>query len=172
MGAQSLGIVGAVSTHPPIPLARTAGVFASIEAIGLLVYCIALGIAALNSSGSTGATSSAPIVEILIYLIFAVGVGYIARGSFAGSRTSRPPYLLTQIFVLIIGYTLLVGDGAVVKTFGVVIGGVGLAALAVGIASIIKEDDPRMAPAVTDESANDGDEDQSLGEDGPRTSGV
>jgi hypothetical protein len=146
-----------VSTHPPIPLAKTAGVFASVEAIGLLVYSVALGVAALNSSGVTGAPSSAPVIEIIIYLIFAVGVGFIARGSFAGTRTSRPPYLLTQIFVLIIGYTLLVGDGAVVKTFGVLIGGLGLAALGVGVASIVKEDD--VTPAVPAANEDNSEED-------------
>jgi hypothetical protein len=132
-----------VSTQPtPLPLARPAGVLAAIEAVALVAYCVALGIAGLNSSG---ATQSAPIVEIIIYLIFAVGIGFIARGSFNGSRTARPPYLLTQVFVLIIGYTLLVGDGAAVKLVGSAVGLLGLIAMGVGIASIIKEEPPEYS---------------------------
>lgn len=118
-----------------------------------MAYCIALGIAALNSSG---ATQSAPVVEISIYLIFAIGIGFIARGSFAGSRTARPAYLLTQIFVLIIGYTLLVGDGAAVLLVGTAVSLLGLVALGVGIASIIKEEPPEFEdfPELPDEPGN------------------
>jgi len=143
-----------VSTQPtPLPLARTAGILASIETVALVAYCIALGIAALNSSG---ATQSAPVVEISIYLIFAIGIGFIARGSFAGSRTARPAYLLTQIFVLIIGYTLLVGDGAAVLLVGTAVSLLGLVALGVGIASIIKEEPPEFEdfPELPDEPGN------------------
>ena len=133
-----------MSTHPTLPLARTAGVLATIEALALVVYCVALGVAALNSSG---ATRGAPAVEIIIYLAFAAGIGFIARGSFSGSRTSRPPYLLTQIFVLIIGYTLFVGDGAAVTLAGVAVGLLGIVAMGVGIASIIKEEPPELPDA-------------------------
>lgn len=136
-----------MSTQPtPLPLARTAGTLATVETVALVAYCVAIGIAALNSSG---ATQSAPIVEIIIYLIFAVGIGFTARGSFNGSRTARPAYLLTQIFVLIIGYTLLVGDGAPVKLVGAAVGLLGLVAMGVGIASIIKEEPPEF-PELTD----------------------
>lgn len=120
----------------PIGLWRSAGVLAAIEAVGLVLYCIALGIAAF---GSQGAKLSAPIVEIVIYLIFAAGIGLIARGMFAGRVGARPPYLLAQVFVLIVGYTLFVGDGTVVKVFGVAIGLLGAIALIVGILTIVKE---------------------------------
>ncbi len=137
-----------MSTQPTLPLARTAGTLAAIEALALVGYCFALGLAALNSSG---ATQSAPIVEIIIYLIFAIGIAFIARGSFMGSRTSRPPYLLTQIFVLIIGYTLIVGDGPTVTAVGIAVGLLGAVAMGVGIASIIKEEPPEIAKSITDE---------------------
>ena len=52
---------------------------------------------------------SAPVVEIIIYLIFAAGIGLIARGMSAARSAARPPYLLAQIFVLIVAYTPSLG---------------------------------------------------------------
>lgn len=120
----------------PIGIWRTAGALAAIEAVGLVVYCVALGIAAF---GSQGAKLSAPIVEIVIYLIFAAGIGLIANGMYAGRAGARPPYLLAQVFVLIVAYTLFVGDGTVVKVFGIAIGLLGAAAMTAGILTIVKE---------------------------------
>lgn len=122
----------------PVGLWRAAGGIAAIEAAGLVVYCIALAVAALNSQG---ATVSAPVVEIIIYLIFAAGIGLIARGMAAVRSAARPPYLLTQVFVLIVAYTLFVGDGSTVKGFGIGIGILGIVGMALGILTIVKEPD-------------------------------
>jgi hypothetical protein len=125
-------------TTQPIGLWRGAAGVAAIEAAGLVVYCIALAVAALNSQG---ATVSAPVVEIIIYLIFAAGIGLIARGMGAARSAARPPYLLAQVFVLIVAYTLFVGDGSTVKAFGIGIGILGIVGMAFGILTIIKEPD-------------------------------
>ena len=128
----------AVVTTQPIGMWRGAAVVAAVEAAGLVVYCIALAVAALNSQG---ATVSAPVVEIIIYLIFAAGIGLIARGMSAARSAARPPYLLAQIFVLIVAYTLFVGDGSTVKAFGIGIGILGVIGMTFGILTIIKEPD-------------------------------
>ena len=73
-------------TTQPIGMWRGAAVVAAVEAAGLVVYCIALAVAALNSQG---ATVSAPVVEIIIYLIFAAGIGLIARGMSAARSAAR-----------------------------------------------------------------------------------
>lgn len=130
-------MVALVSTQP-IGLWRSAGAVAGIEAAGLVVYCIALALAALNTEG---VNTSAPIVEIIIYLVFALGIGLIARGMLAGRIGARPPYLLTQVFVLIIAYTLLVGDGVAVKFFGVGIGVLGAIGMTFGVLTIVKQPD-------------------------------
>jgi len=133
-----LAIVAGVSTQP-IRLWRTAGALAALEAALLVLYCIALAIAALNSSG---AKLGAPFVEVLIYLIFAAGIGLVARGMFTGKFGARPPYLLTQVFVLIVAYTLFIGDGGVVKVIGLGIGLLGAIAMLFGVLTIIKQPAP------------------------------
>lgn len=115
---------------------RSAGALAALEAVLLVVYCVALAIAAVNSQG---AKLGAPIVEIIIYLIFAGGIALVARGMLAGRSGARPPYLLTQVFVLIVAWTLFVGDGSVVKFFGIGIGLIGALAMLFGILTIVKE---------------------------------
>lgn len=142
MQRTALAMVAGVSTQP-IGLWRSSGAIAAFEAGLLVVYCVALSIAALNSQG---AKLGAPVVEVIIYLIFAVGIALIARGMFAGRSGARPPYLLTQVFVLIVAYTLFVGDGEVVKLFGLAIGVIGAVAMAFGIMTIVKEPDPESDP--------------------------
>lgn len=117
---------------------RTCGAIAYVESVSLFIYCIVLAIAALNSSG---ATESAPIVEILIFLVFAIGIWAVARGIWNQSINARAPFFLTQVFVLIVAFTLLAGDGVVVKTVGVLVAALGVAGLAVGVAMIIAADD-------------------------------
>jgi hypothetical protein len=108
------------------------------EAALLFVYCIALGIAALDSQG---AKLGAPIVEIIIYLIFAAGIALIARGMLGARQGARPPYLLTQVFVLIIGWTVFSGDGPVVIAVGLGVCLIGAVALILGVLTIVKEPD-------------------------------
>lgn len=117
---------------------RWCGVLALIEAVALAAYCVLLAITALHSSG---ATTSAPVVEITIFVIFAIGIFLVARGMLARSINARAPYFLTQVFVLIIAYTLLVGDGAPVKIVGGAVGLLGVVGIGLGVAMVIGEDD-------------------------------
>lgn len=119
---------------------RVCGVIALIESVALFVYCLALAVAALNSSG---ATESAPIVEILIYLIFGIGIFFISRGMLARSVNARAPYFVTQIFVLIVAYTLLVGDGTPVQVVGAAVAALGIAGFGFGVAMVSADTDSR-----------------------------
>ncbi|MGV1080757.1 MAG: hypothetical protein ACOYD1_13075 [Candidatus Nanopelagicales bacterium] len=129
--------------------ARGAGLVAAVESVALAVYCVVLAITATNSAG---ATESAPIVEISIFAIFALGIALVARGMLRGRTTARPPFILTQLFVLITAYTVWAGDGTTVKVVGALIGLLGLAGLVLGIASIAREPSPEAAadPGVAD----------------------
>lgn len=118
------------------PAFRLAGLVGGIEALSLFAYSVGLGVASFNSSG---ATSSAPFIEVMIYLVFAVGIGLAARGMLIGSSVARPPFFLTQIFVLVVAYTVFVGDGPTVKAVGAAVAALGLAGLAAGIAGIVRE---------------------------------
>lgn len=132
-------IVSWVSSLPITPAARAAGILAWIETGLLCVYCVALAIAGINS---TGAKTSAPVVEIIIYLIFAAGIGLVARATLAGSNSARPPYFLTQIFVIVIGGTVFAGDGTAVKLIGAAIVVIGLVGIVLGAAAIRSQDEP------------------------------
>lgn len=122
------------STSPKLALpVRLAALVGLVESVGLLIYSAALGIASLNSSG---ATESAPIVLIITFLVFFVCVALVTRGLCKGSQGATTPFLVIQIFVVIVGYTVFVGDGTVVKAMGGSIGLLGLVGLGVGIASM------------------------------------
>lgn len=131
---------------------RAAGFVAAVEAAALAVYCVVLAITATNSSG---ATQSAPVVEIAIFVIFAIGIGLVARGMLRGRTTARPPFMLTQLFVLVTAYTVWAGDGTTVKVVGALIGLLGLAGIVLGIASIAREPSPAPASVTT---AGDGEQ--------------
>lgn len=115
------------------PQARLAAAVVIIEALLLVIYCIALAVAGFNSEG---VRTSAPVAEIAIYLLFAIGIGLVARATLRGSSSARPPYFLTQIFVIIVGLTVFAGDGTGVKIVGIAIAVLGLVGLVVGGAAI------------------------------------
>ncbi len=98
--------------------ARQAAVVAAIEAVAIALFAIALGIASFNTRGTN--TGASPVAEVVIYLLFAAGVGLIARGLWRRNRLARTPMVLAQVFGLISAWLFLEGDG-VAKVAGVVI---------------------------------------------------
>lgn len=105
----------------------------------LLVYAVAILVAA---PGSEGATEGNPLVEALIFVAFAVLIGLIARSLLAEKMTARPAFILTQVFVLIIAWTVFVGDGMALKLIGIVIAVLGLIGFYAVIMSIVKQPVP------------------------------
>jgi hypothetical protein len=117
---------------------RLAIVFSGLQAAALVVYCIAIGIAARDSRGSTVTATG---WEIAIYLCFAVMLGLICRGLIRRNSLARTPFLLAQAFVAIVGWTVLVGDGAFTKAVGAII-------LAVGVVGLITAFLPGLVAAL------------------------
>lgn len=99
--------------------ARQAAVVAGIEALALLVFSVSLGIASINTRGAN--VDSSPVVEVSIYLLFAAGLGLIARGLWRRSVFARTPMVLAQVFGLISAWLFIQGDGPA-KVAGVVVG--------------------------------------------------
>ena len=91
---------------------------AAIEAVAIGVFAIALGIASFNTRGTN--TGASPVAEVVIYLLFAAGVGLIARGLWRRNRLARTPMVLAQVFGLISAWLFWEGDG-VARIAGVVI---------------------------------------------------
>jgi len=99
---------------------------AVLQAAGLAAYAVALGISGIGAPD----TGAAPLVELVVYLAFAAGLVAIARGLWGRRRAARTPFGVAQVFALIIGWTLVQGDGAAVDLPGyaaLVTGVVGLA---------------------------------------------
>lgn len=115
------------------------GTVALIEAALVLLYAVGILIAAPNSEG---ATESSPLVEALIFAVFAVLIGLIAKSLLAERLTGRPAFILTQIFVLIIAWTVFVGDGVWLKVIGIVLALLGVVGLVFVISSIVKQPVP------------------------------
>ena len=124
---------------PVTSAVRWAGLLAFVEAALLVVYCVVLAVASINS---TGVRESAPIAEIVIYLLFALGIGAVGRATLRGNSAARPPFFLTQIFVVIIGITVFAGDGATVKVVGAVVVALGVIAGLAGAAAIRSQEPP------------------------------
>jgi len=113
--------------RPAILLAAT-GV-AVLECAALVAYCVGIGLSAVQDPGSV---ASAP-VEIVIYLLFAVGIGLCARGLWLRRRSARTPFGVAQLFGVVVGWTLTSGDGDLTHRIGYVV----LAVCVVGIALVI-----------------------------------
>ena len=56
--------------------------------------------------------------EIATYLGFAALLGLVLFGLWRASPMARTPFLLAQVFVGIVGYTVFSGDGVAVKVVG------------------------------------------------------
>jgi hypothetical protein len=95
--------------------ARQAALVAGFEAAVLVIFAIALGIASFNTRGTN--TGASPVAEVVIYLLFAVCMGLIARGLWRRSALARTPMVLAQVFGLISAWLFIEGNG-----FSVVVG--------------------------------------------------
>ena len=129
-----------VSTTPAWPL-RLAIVLAGLETVGIVVFIIAIAIAARSSQGST-VTATGP--EIAIYGVFALLMAWLTFGLVRRNPLARTPYLIAQLFVGIIGYTVLVGDGVFTKIVGALI-------LAVGVVGTVNSLMPSFVQSLTNE---------------------
>jgi hypothetical protein len=113
--------------RPPLLLAAVG--IAVLEAAALVAYALGIGISDLQDAGNLAAGP----VEIVIYLLFAVGVGGCGLGLWRRRRGARTPFGVVQLFGVIIGWTLTQGDGDLTHRIGYAV----LAVAVVGIAVVI-----------------------------------
>jgi hypothetical protein len=105
---------------------KVASRIALIESLALAIYALSL----LISASINGTTVGSPIVETFIYLIFSTLIFFVARGFIRAQSWSRTPYLLAQIFIGIVAYTLISGTETGYKLAGILIGVTALTGLA------------------------------------------
>jgi hypothetical protein len=113
--------------RPPLLLAAVG--IAVLETAALVAYALGIGVSDLQNAGNLAAGP----VEIVIYLLFAVGVAACGLGLRRRRRTARTPFGVVQLFGVIIGWTLTQGDGDLTHRIGYVV----LAVAVVGIALVI-----------------------------------
>lgn len=89
-------------------------VVGAVEALAVTVYALLIAVSAARS----GSVVAAAPIEVIIYLLFAAGIALVAKGVLSRRRISRAPFVLTQLFGLIAGWTLVSGDGTDVHVYG------------------------------------------------------
>lgn len=122
---------------------RAATIICILDVVGLVGYALTVGLASRSSRGSS---VNAAGVEIAIYLAFAVLMGLLAHALWRRKPLARTPFLLSQLFVIIIGYTVFAGDGTAVKVVGAAVMLLGLVGLALSLS-------PRLVAALTEQDA-------------------
>lgn len=108
---------------------RAAIALSALESVALVAYALAIGIAARDSRGSS---ITATGWEMAVYFAFAALIGLLLLGLVRRNSLARTPFLVTQAFVVIVGWTVFSGDGGFTKTVGVLILIVGVVGVVVG----------------------------------------
>lgn len=87
--------------RPYLALALIAG----LEGVALLVTAVVAVFQALSgtSYGARGDDSSAIILEVVIFLVFGLGLLVVAKGWYSKQRWARSPFVLVQLIGLAIG---------------------------------------------------------------------
>jgi len=87
---------------------------AAVESLGVAAYGLSIGLAGLANPGSV----AAPLVQVVLYLIFASGIAVAAWALWNRRRSARTPFVVIQLFSLVVGYTLMQGDGDAIHRLG------------------------------------------------------
>ena len=122
-------------TRPALLLAAVG--IAVLEAVALAAYAVVIGVSTVSDASPVAA---AP-VEIVVYLLFALGIALCALGLWRRRRTARTPFGVIQLFGVVVGWTLTQGDGDLTHRIGYAV----LAVSVVGVAVVLS---PRLGDAL------------------------
>jgi hypothetical protein len=100
------------ASEPAAPAGRPATLLlaiaiAAVEGLAVLAYAAGIALSGFANPESV----AAPAVEVLIYVLFAIGIGLVVKGLVQNRRWARTPFVVVQLFGLVTGWTLLQGDG-------------------------------------------------------------
>lgn len=93
---------------------------AALEGLALLVNGAIAVISAITGSshGAQGADSSAVLIEIVIFVVFGVGLLIVAKGWYSMKRWARSPFVLAQLIGLLGGASMVFDSSAASKLPG------------------------------------------------------
>jgi hypothetical protein len=106
---------------------------AAIESLGIAVYGVSIGLAGLANPGSV----AAPLVQVVLYLLFASGIAVTAWALWNRRRSARTPFVVIQLFALVVGYTLMQGDGDAIHRLGWAVLAMGVVGIALAMSPLV-----------------------------------
>ncbi len=109
-------------------------VIGALQSAGLAGYAIAIGFAALTAGSDQGITgsSSTPLVTVAVFAGFAFLLGAVVRGLLERKSIARTPFIVAQLFGLVVGGSLFSSDDAQLR--GLAIGVCVAAVVGIGAA--------------------------------------
>jgi peptidoglycan/LPS O-acetylase OafA/YrhL len=96
---------------------RILAVIAALEGLALLVNGVLVAVSGLTggSYGATGDSTTATIIEVVIFLVLGAGLLVVASGWYRAQRWARGPFVLAQLIGLFAGVSFIFsGDSAAV----------------------------------------------------------
>jgi hypothetical protein len=94
----------------------------AIESAVIFLYGLSIVIRGTVEHSSVGS----PLVQFIIYSVFAVSLAACTRGVFKNQNWARTPYFLLQLFIGIAGQTLFSGTLLIYKITGVIVAAVAI----------------------------------------------
>jgi len=110
---------------------KWAAVFTFIEGIALLVFSIFVFISAVYSKLIESWATL--ISEVFLYMLLAVIITYVSKGFRDISKRFFTPFLLIQLFVLIVGWPLIEDNKIATKFCGILMVLIAIYSLIVGL---------------------------------------
>jgi hypothetical protein len=102
---------------------KTTLAIGAIESGAIFLYGLVIVIRGTLEKSTVGS----PLVQFIIYTVFALSLAACTRGISKQQNWARTPFYLLQLFIVIAGYTLLYGTLMVYKVIGVIVGAAGIA---------------------------------------------
>ena len=102
---------------------KTTLAIGAIESGAIFLYGLVIVIRGTLEKSTVGS----PLVQFIIYTIFALSLAACTRGISKYQNWARTPFYLLQLFIVIAGYTLINGTLLVYKVVGVIVAAVGVA---------------------------------------------
>jgi hypothetical protein len=109
-----------------------------IQSLGILVFALVTLVGALTTQDIDSWTTL--VTELIIYLFFVVAMWLIARGLMRGNNRAFGPYVLTQLFLIIIAWPLVTEGQIATRIVGAIAGLSTLAALYVIFSKTFREE--------------------------------
>lgn len=103
---------------------RILGVISGIQGVFYLLYAvlIVVGVARFGVNGPTEvANASGVTLEVIIFLIFGLGMIFVAVGWFTSKRWARAPFLLAQLLALVVSVPLIGAADLLQKSVAIIV---------------------------------------------------